>query len=209
MGVRRACGEPNEIKKRLALRTYAPWGCIVRVVPGRLTKSRKIPTREALPLLLVPYGIQVIVAVNGEDAFKTLRASNVTVANNHLHDIGHLGIAYVAVHTLERPPSVRWAGVIAGAVCLFGVAVFEMTKPIEFVCFFTPEFVYFSTPEHGGVSKTSAGYQTSRSSLQKKTKLFFGEAGPRLFLIRLLVPGCTSFYPGTVVLRGRFGVQAQ
>ena len=38
------------IRFRLAPRTYAPWGLIVRVVPGRLTKSRKIPTRNMLPL---------------------------------------------------------------------------------------------------------------------------------------------------------------
>jgi len=37
------------IRFRLALRTYAPWGCIVRVVPDRLTKSRQLPTRELLP----------------------------------------------------------------------------------------------------------------------------------------------------------------
>ena len=36
---------------RLALRTDAPWGCIVRVV-GQ-TKSRKIPTRNILPLFFV------------------------------------------------------------------------------------------------------------------------------------------------------------
>jgi len=140
--------------------------------------------------LLVPYGIQVIVAVNGEDAFKTLRSSNVTVANNHLHDIGHLGIAYVAVHTLERPPSMRWAGVIAGAVCLFGVAVVKMTKPIEFVWFFTPEFVYFSTPEQGGVSKTSAGHQTSRSSLQKKQSCFWRSEPALVFN----TPPCSGVY---------------
>ena len=32
------------IRFRSAPRTYAPWGCIVRVVPDRLTKSRKTPT---------------------------------------------------------------------------------------------------------------------------------------------------------------------
>ena len=31
--------------------TYAPWGCITRVVS--LTKSRRIPTRNMLPLFLV------------------------------------------------------------------------------------------------------------------------------------------------------------
>ena len=43
----------GSIRVRLALRTYAyaPWG--VRVVPDRLTKSRKIPTRNVLPLFLV------------------------------------------------------------------------------------------------------------------------------------------------------------
>ena len=41
----------GSIRYRLALRTYAPWG--VRVVPDRLTKSRKIPTRNILPLFLV------------------------------------------------------------------------------------------------------------------------------------------------------------
>ena len=47
---------------RLALRTYdaPPWGCIVRVVPDRLTKSRKIPTRKTLPLLLVIEGIDIV-----------------------------------------------------------------------------------------------------------------------------------------------------
>ena len=38
----------RSIRFRLALRTYAPWGCIVRVVSQ--TKSRKIPTRKVLPL---------------------------------------------------------------------------------------------------------------------------------------------------------------
>ena len=41
----------RSIRFRLAPRTYAPWG--VRVVPGRLTKSRKIPTRKTLPLFMV------------------------------------------------------------------------------------------------------------------------------------------------------------
>ena len=38
----------RSIRFRMALRTYAPWGCIVRVVS--LTKSRNIPTRKILPL---------------------------------------------------------------------------------------------------------------------------------------------------------------
>ena len=41
----------RSIRFRLALRTYAPWGCIVRVVS--LTTSRKIPTRKNLPLFLL------------------------------------------------------------------------------------------------------------------------------------------------------------
>ena len=41
----------GSIRFRLALRTYAPWGCIVRV--GSLTKSGKIPTQKILPLLCV------------------------------------------------------------------------------------------------------------------------------------------------------------
>ena len=43
----------RSIRFRLALRTYnaPPWG--VRVVPDRLTKSRKIPTRKILPFLFV------------------------------------------------------------------------------------------------------------------------------------------------------------
>ena len=39
------------IRFRPALRTHAPWGCIVRVVSQ--TKSRKIPTRDVLPLFPV------------------------------------------------------------------------------------------------------------------------------------------------------------
>jgi len=40
----------GSIRFRLAPRTYAPWGCIVRVVS--LTKPRQIPTRNMLPLLI-------------------------------------------------------------------------------------------------------------------------------------------------------------
>ena len=36
----------GSIRFRLAPRTYAPWGCIVRVVPDRHTKSRQMPTRN-------------------------------------------------------------------------------------------------------------------------------------------------------------------
>ena len=39
----------GSIRFRLALRTYAPCGCIVRVVSQ--TKSRTTPTRKILPLL--------------------------------------------------------------------------------------------------------------------------------------------------------------
>ena len=38
----------GSIRFRLAPRAYAPWGCIVRVVSQ--TKSRKIPTRNIIPL---------------------------------------------------------------------------------------------------------------------------------------------------------------
>ena len=38
------------IRFRLAHHTYAPWGCIVRVVSQ--TKSRQIPTRNMLPLFV-------------------------------------------------------------------------------------------------------------------------------------------------------------
>ena len=41
----------GSIRFRPAPRTYAPWGCIVRVVSQ--TKSRKIPTRKTLPLFFV------------------------------------------------------------------------------------------------------------------------------------------------------------
>ena len=40
----------RSIRFRLALRKYVPWG--VRVVPYRLTKSRRIPTRKLLPRFL-------------------------------------------------------------------------------------------------------------------------------------------------------------
>ena len=46
----------GSIRFRLAPRTYdaPPFGPSVRVVPGRQTESRKIPTRKLLPLLIVP-----------------------------------------------------------------------------------------------------------------------------------------------------------
>ena len=41
----------GSIRFRLLACTYAQWGCIVRV--GELTKSRKMPTRNVLPLVFV------------------------------------------------------------------------------------------------------------------------------------------------------------
>ena len=45
----------GSIRFRLAPRTHwgPTWGCIVRAVPDRQTKSRKIPTRKILPLVVV------------------------------------------------------------------------------------------------------------------------------------------------------------
>ena len=40
----------GSIRSRLALGTYAPWGCIVRV--EELAELKKIPTRKLLPLFL-------------------------------------------------------------------------------------------------------------------------------------------------------------
>ena len=55
-------GANFEIRVRLALRTYAPWRCIVRVVSQ--TKSRKIPTRKGIPLFFVsvpfPLGLDLL-----------------------------------------------------------------------------------------------------------------------------------------------------
>ena len=43
----------GSIRLRQAHHTYAPRGCIVRVVPGRLTKPRKTPTGNILRLVVV------------------------------------------------------------------------------------------------------------------------------------------------------------
>ena len=51
----------GSIQFRLALRTYAPWGCIVRVVSR--TESRKIPARAILPLFFGGYQANVTITV--------------------------------------------------------------------------------------------------------------------------------------------------
>ena len=57
VGINGPCREPfkstpmaggGSIRFRLALHTYAPWGCIIRVVSR--TKSRQTPTRKTSPL---------------------------------------------------------------------------------------------------------------------------------------------------------------
>ena len=60
----------GSIRFRLALRTHAPWGCIVRVVPDRQTKSRKVPTRNVTALLfcdqaysVVPKAVRVVLII--------------------------------------------------------------------------------------------------------------------------------------------------
>ena len=69
--VRRSISPPwGSIRFRLALRTYAPWG--VRVVSQ--TKSRKIPTRNILPLFFVlQRGQQAATAKKLGDAIKFMR----------------------------------------------------------------------------------------------------------------------------------------
>lgn len=52
----------------------------------------------------------IIVAVNDDNAFETLRPSNVTVVNNHLHHIGYRGIAFgVGISLVNGSTGVRVA----------------------------------------------------------------------------------------------------
>ena len=55
----------GSIRFRLAPRTYAPRGPSVRVVPDRLTKSRKIPTRKLLPLFFLSRPCSLLAAPFG------------------------------------------------------------------------------------------------------------------------------------------------
>ena len=63
----------GSIRFRLAPRTHAPRGCIVRVVPDRQTKARKIPTRNILPLLSMRrYVLPALVATGHADVALTV-----------------------------------------------------------------------------------------------------------------------------------------
>ena len=76
----------RSIRFRLALRTYAPWGCIVRVVSQ--AKSRKIPTRKILPLFFASRHL--------------LRPRHAASAEQHLLRLAHHQRVHPAVPQLVR-----------------------------------------------------------------------------------------------------------
>ena len=69
-------------------------GCAVHDVGGDAIEVRARETLVRSNDIYATGGGGVIVAVNDDQAFQTLRRSNVTVRNNHIHHIGYFGIAF-------------------------------------------------------------------------------------------------------------------
>ena len=78
-------------------------GCSIHDVGGDALELRSRDTTIRSNDIAHTGGGGIVVNVNDRDAFVSLRPSNVTVANNHLHHIGYLGMAYgVGVRALQR-----------------------------------------------------------------------------------------------------------
>ena len=69
-------------------------GCAVHDVGGDAVEVRARETLVRSNDIHGTGGGGIVVATNDDEAFQTLRRSNVTIRNNHLHHIGYFGIAF-------------------------------------------------------------------------------------------------------------------